>query len=539
MKKHCNIMIQGTGSSVGKTLIVAGLCRIFAQDGYRVSPFKSQNMALNSFVDIEGLEMSRGTVVQAEAGYEIPRAFMNPILLKPNSDNNSQVIINGKVAFTADAKNYFSHSAELKQKAFESYRKYIEPNFDIAVLEGGGSPAEINLREYDLVNMGMAELVDAPVILVGNIDIGGVFASIYGTVMLLDENDRKRIKGYIINKFRGDADLLKPAIDILEKKFLKEGLDIKCLGVIPYADLKIEEEDSLSDQDRKIYSADKKYINIGVIKTKKMSNFTDFYAFKQYDDVRVKYIYEAKDLEDNDVIIFPGSKNTITDLEDLKKRKIFDKVVELKEKGKIIVGICGGLQMLGKKIFDPKQLESEILETDGFNFFNYETTFDEIKKTEQVTKKLENLSGILKNFNAYEVTGYEIHQGVSTFNEPVICNENVFATYIHGIFDNSKFTNDFLNMIRLKKSMPLKDVEISFSEFKENEFNKLADLLRKNLDIEKIYSLICPSPLITYFVVVNSLIPIGPRACNFCVEIPISPPNPNSPPSENLVDAFK
>ena len=261
------------------------------------------------------------------------------------------------------------------------------------------------------------------------------------------------------------------------------------MGVIPYADLKIEEEDSLSDQDKKIYSADRKYINIGVIKTKKMSNFTDFYAFKQYDDVRVKYIYEAKDLEDNDVIIFPGSKNTITDLEDLKKRKIFDKVIELKEKGKIIVGICGGLQMLGKKIFDPKQLESEILETDGFNFFDYETTLDEIKKTEQVTKKLENLSGILKNFNGYEVTGYEIHQGVSTFNEPLICNENVFATYIHGIFDNSKFTNDFLNMIRLKKSMPLKDIEISFSEFKENEFNKLADLLRKNLDIEKIYSL--------------------------------------------------
>jgi len=218
MKKHKNIMIQGTGSSVGKTLIVAGLCRIFAQDGYRVSPFKSQNMALNSFVDIEGLELSRGTVIQAEAGYEIPRAFMNPILLKPNSDNNSQVIINGKVAYTADAKNYFSHSKELKKIALETYKNNIENNFDIAVLEGGGSPAEINLREYDLVNMGMAELIDSPVILVGNIDIGGVFASIYGTVMLLDENDRKRIKGYIINKFRGDSDLLKPAIEILDKK---------------------------------------------------------------------------------------------------------------------------------------------------------------------------------------------------------------------------------------------------------------------------------------------------------------------------------
>ena len=208
----------------------------------------------------------------------------------------------------------------------------IENNFDIAVLEGGGSPAEINLREYDLVNMGMAELVDSPVILVGNIDIGGVFASIYGTVMLLDENDRKRIKGYIINKFRGDSDLLKPAIEILDKRFKDEGLDIKFLGVLPYADLKIEEEDSLSDGDKRVYSDDKKYINISVIKIKKMSNFTDFHAFKQYDDVRVRYIDDVKDLGEEDIIIFPGSKNTITDLEDLKERGIFEKVKELKEK---------------------------------------------------------------------------------------------------------------------------------------------------------------------------------------------------------------
>ena len=435
MKKHKNIMIQGTGSSVGKTLIVAGLCRIFAQDGYRVSPFKSQNMALNSFVDIEGLELSRGTVIQAEAGYEIPRAFMNPILLKPNSDNNSQVIINGKVAYTADAKNYFLRSKELKKIALETYKNNIENKFDIAVLEGGGSPAEINLREYDLVNMGMAELVDSPVILVGNIDIGGVFAAIYGTVMLLDENDRKRIKGYIINKFRGDRDLLKPAIEILDKKFKDEGLDIKFLGVLPYADLKIEEEDSLSDEDKRVYSNDKKYINIFVIKTKKMSNFTDFHAFKQYDDVRVKYIYDVKDLGDEDIIIFPGSKNTITDLEDLKKKGIFEKVKELKEREKIIIGICGGLQMLGKKIYDPKHLESDILETEGFNFFDYETTFDEIKKTEQVIKKIEVTEGILKDFNDYEIKGYEIHQGVTNILTPIICKDNVFATYIHGIFD--------------------------------------------------------------------------------------------------------
>ena len=472
MKKHNNIMIHGTGSSVGKTLIVAGLCRVFAQDGYRVSPFKSQNMALNSFVDTEGLELSRGTVIQAEAGYEIPRAFMNPILLKPNSDNNSQVIINGKVAYTADDKNN------------------IENNFDIAVLEGGGSPAEINLREYDLVNMGMAELVDSPVILVGNIDIGGVFASIYGTVMLLDENDRKRIKGYIINKFRGDSDLLKPAIEILDKRFKDEGLDIKFLGVLPYADLKIEEEDSLSDEDKRVYSDDKKYINISIIKTKKMSNFTDFHAFKQYDDVRVRYIYDVKDLGDEDIIIFPGSKNTITDLEDLKERGIFERVKELKEKGKIIIGICGGLQMLGKKIYDPKHLESDILETEGFNFFDYETTFDEIKKTEQVTKKIGATEGILKDFNDYDIKGYEIHQGVTNISSPVICKDNVFATYIHGIFDNSKFTNDLLNMIRRKKSMPEQKEVLSFNEFKEREYDKLAKLLRENLDMQEIYKIL-------------------------------------------------
>ena len=307
--------------------------------------------------------------------------------------------------------------------------------------------------------------------------------------MLLDEQDRKRIKGYIINKFRGDSDLLKPAIEILDKKFKDEGLDIKFLGVLPYADLRIEEEDSLSDEDKRVYLDNKEYINISVIKTKKMSNFTDFHAFKQYDDVRLKYVYDAKDLGNEDIIIFPGSKNTITDLEDLKERGIFEKVKELKEKGEIIVGICGGLQMLGKKIYDPKHLESDILETEGFNFFDYETTFDEIKKTEQVIKRLELTEGILKDFTNYEVKGYEIHQGISTFDSPVICKDRIFATYIHGIFDNSKFTNDFLNIVRREKNMPEQKEIFSFNEFKEKEYDKLAELLRKNLDMEKIYEI--------------------------------------------------
>lgn len=485
---HRKIMVQGTGSSVGKTLIVAGLCRIFAQDGYKVSPFKSQNMALNSFVDIDGLEMSRGTVIQAEAAYQIPRAFMNPILLKPNSDNNSQLIIKGVAQSNLNARDYFSKSKELKKIARESY-KYIEENFDICVLEGAGSPAEINLREYDLVNMGMAEQVNAPVILIGNIDMGGVFASLYGTVMLLEEEDRRRIKGIIINKFRGDASLLKPAIDSLDKKFKEAGLDIKFLGTVPYGNFEIEEEDSLSTIERG-YEAGKKYIDISIIKTRKMSNFTDFHIFKQYADVRVKYIKNKEELGQEDIIILPGTKNTITDLEDLKERGIFEKIKILKEQGTIIVGICGGLQMLGRKISDPLRLESDSVEIEGFNFFDYDTSFQEIKKTVQVEATVDVEEGILKKMNGLKISGYEIHQGISTMEKAVICKGNVFASYIHGIFDNSTFTNEFLNTIREKKNMPKSKNVKSFSEFKEEQYDKLANLLRESLNMEEIYRIL-------------------------------------------------
>lgn len=305
---HKKIMIQGTGSSVGKSIITAGLCRIFAQDGYRVSPFKSQNMALNSFVDIEGLEMGRAQVVQAEASKEIPRAFMNPILLKPNSDNNSQVIIEGKPLSNTGAKDYFANSKLWKEVALRNYKK-IEENFDIGVLEGGGSPAEINLREYDCVNMGMAELVDAPVILVGNIEIGGVFASLYGTIALLDKKDRDRIKGLIINKFRGDIEILKPGIDMLMERLKAEGLDIKFLGVVPYEKLEIEEEDTLA---KKINEHTKKdgEIKISIIRTDKMSNYTDFDVLNHYSDVAINYVFSKEELGDEDIIILPGSKST-------------------------------------------------------------------------------------------------------------------------------------------------------------------------------------------------------------------------------------
>lgn len=495
---HKKVMIQGTGSSVGKSIITAGLCRIFAQDGYRVSPFKSQNMALNSFVDIDGLEMGRAQVVQAEAAKELPRAFMNPILLKPNSDNNSQIIIEGVPDKNMNAADYFSNSAKLKEIAKRNY-KIIEDNFDIGVLEGGGSPAEINLRQWDLVNMGMAELIDAPVILVGNIETGGVFASLYGNIALLDEEDRKRIKGVIINKFRGDVELLKPGIKMFEDRLQAKGFDIKVLGVVPYINLNIEEEDVLAKK-LTTNTNEKKDINISVIRTNKMSNYTDFDALSQYPDVALNYVYDVKELGNEDIIILPGSKNTITDLEMLKANGIFDKIKELHSKGTTVVGICGGFQMLGKEIFDPHHIESSFEKTAGFGILDTVTTMEKVKYTHQVEKTLSKIeSSLLEGCNGLVVKGYEIHQGVTKGNEVnlttednlvFIAKENGFGTYIHGIFDNGEFTRKFLNNIRRRKGFAPIDESFSFADFKEREYDKLADHLRANLNIEEIYKIL-------------------------------------------------
>lgn len=495
---HKKVMIQGTGSSVGKSIITAGLCRIFAQDGYRVSPFKSQNMALNSFVDIDGLEMGRAQVVQAEAAKELPRAFMNPILLKPNSDNNSQIIIEGVPAKNMNAVDYFSNSAKLKEIAKRNY-KIIEDNFDIGVLEGGGSPAEINLRQWDLVNMGMAELIDAPVILVGNIETGGVFASLYGNIALLDEEDRKRIKGVIINKFRGDVELLKPGIKMFEERLQGEGFDIKVLGVVPYINLNIEEEDVLAKK-LTTNTNEKKDINISVIRTNKMSNYTDFDALSQYPDVALNYVYDVKELGNEDIIILPGSKNTITDLEMLKANGIFDKIKELHSKGTTVVGICGGFQMLGKEIFDPHHIESNFEKTAGFGILDTVTTMEKVKYTHQVEKTLSKIeSPLLEGCNGLVVKGYEIHQGITKGNEVnlttednliFIAKENSFGTYIHGIFDNGEFTRKFLNNVRRRKGLAPIDESFSFTDFKEREYDKLADHLRANLNIEEIYKIL-------------------------------------------------
>ena len=506
-RNHKNIMLLGTGSNVGKSIIAAGLCRIFYQDGYSVSPFKSQNMALNSYITKDGKEMGRAQVVQAEAANIEPEAFMNPILLKPTTDRKSQVIVNGKVYKNMDAREYFAYKHNLKKDIMTAYN-HIRENFDICVLEGAGSPAEINLKEDDIVNTGMAEMADSPVILVADIDRGGVFAAIYGTVMLLEENERKRIKGVIINKFRGDKSLLTSGIEMIEKL-----TDIPVLGVVPFVPLGIEEEDSLGID--KYNEKKEGKIKISVIKLKHISNFTDIDALSHYNDVSLKYVTKSSELGNEDIIIIPGSKNTIEDMKDLIEKNIGREIVRIAKKGTPVFGICGGFQMLGQKIMDPEKIESDLKEISGLGLLDIETVMKSDKTTTQYKNTVKNVSGILAGTEGMEIKGYEIHQGYSypvnekneenNNSENILKNDtgclfgdenlkgtvkdNVAGTYIHGIFDNSEFTNHFLNEVRKLKGLDRIDENFSYSDYKNREYDKLAEVLRENIDIKKIYEI--------------------------------------------------
>lgn len=489
--KHKNIMVLGTASNVGKSVITAGLCRVFKQDGYKVCPFKSQNMALNSYITKDGKEMGRAQVVQAEACGIEPEAYMNPILLKPSSDKKSQVIVNGKVLKNMDAINYFKFKHELKGDIMKAYN-LIKDNYEVSVLEGAGSPAEINLKSDDIVNTGMAEMADAPIILVGDIDRGGVFASVYGTVMLLTEEERERVKGVVINKFRGDVKILEPGL-----KMIEELINKPILGVVPQAELGIEEEDSLG---RKQFNqkTDSK-INISVIQLKHMSNFTDLDVLHKYSDVNVRYIKGVEELGNEDMIVIPGSKNTIDDLKDLSDRGISEGIIRAAKRGTIIFGICGGYQMLGQKVMDPYAVESGIAEIPALGLLELETVMEKEKTTIQYKGKLSNTSGILKEMNDLEVLGYEIHQGITKGKETAILGDsncikgtvkgNIAGTYIHGIFDNSEFTNILINNLREIKGIDKSSEMFDFKKYKEQEYDKLADLLRNSLDIDKIYKI--------------------------------------------------
>ena len=492
------IMIQGTGSGVGKSILVAALCRIFKRDGWRVAPFKAQNMALNSYVTAKGKEMGRAQVVQAEAAKLEPEVEMNPILIKPSSDTKAQVIVLGKPIGNFGAMQYHQFKPRFLKIVEKSYQK-LAKNFDIIVIEGAGSPAEINLREGDIVNMRIAQMAKSPVILVGDIDKGGVFAWIWGTVDLLSPKDRKRVKGIIINKFRGDKDILSPGLEFLEKK-----INCPVLGVIPYfKDIKIQEEDSLSIEDKNFSKKGK--IKIEVIYLPHISNFTDFDYLKEEREVSLKFTGRGESLDNPDVVIIPGSKNTIGDLFYLKEKGYAKKIVNLAKKGKIVVGICGGFQMLGKKIEDPYYVETHKGKIKGLNLLDISTTIEKRKVTHQVK------ATPLKVFNPHQVlTGYEIHMGRTILGEGVSPlfkitrrsqqkveildgatnkEESIFGTYIHGIFDNDEFRTEFINLIRKRKGLPLlKNTNRCIN--REQEYEKLANLVETNLNKDLIYKIL-------------------------------------------------
>ena len=498
------IMLQGTASNVGKSIITTGLCRIFKQDGYNVIPFKSQNMALNSFITKEGLEMGRAQVSQAEACGIDPIADMNPILLKPNGNNKSQVIVRGKVVGDMSSKEYHEYKLQLTEVLGDIFEEF-EEKYDVVVMEGAGSCAEINLMERDISNMGMAEIADAPVIIIGDIDRGGVFASLAGTMLLLPDEYKKRVKGVIINKFRGRKELLDSGI-----KMLEDIIKVPVLGVLPYTDIKIEEEDSVTTRfKQKVNKGD---IHIEVVRTPHMSNFTDFNIFETQEDVSLRYVDFGESFGDPDIVIIPGTKSTIDDLMFLRKNGLENQIKELHRRGKLIIGICGGYQMLGKVLKVPYHVENDLEEVEGIGLLDVETTFEMEKTTTQVKAILdENFHGYLENLSGKEVSGYEIHMGITKRNEnsnnfvtvkqkleqkvnyqvgSVNKECNVFGTYLHGIFDDIDFTRTILNNIRKMKNLePIESNVKSFKEFKNQQYDKLADYLREHLDMEKIYEI--------------------------------------------------
>ena len=512
------IMIQGTMSGAGKSLLVAGLCRIFRQDGYRVAPFKSQNMALNSYITTEGLEMGRAQVMQAEAAGIEPLVCMNPILLKPTSHTGSQVIVNGEVRGNLSARDYFAHKTELIPDIKAAFRK-LETYADIIVIEGAGSPAEINLKQNDIVNMGMAAMVDAPVLLVGDIDRGGVFAQLLGTLMLLTVEERERVKGLIINKFRGDSTILDPGIRMLEERG-----QVPVLGTVPYMELSLEDEDSLTDR----FEAKRVgQIDLAVIRYPRISNFTDFDAFEQMPGVSVRYVTNVRELGTPDLIFLPGSKNTMGDLKWMRQNGL--EAAIKRAVGKVpIFGICGGYQMLGCEIADPDSVE-EGGQIRGMELLPVRTVLQKEKHRCQTNGRLEAVEGIFSGLTGCEFTGYEIHMGQTVYcnvakgtvykaagpansaesNRSTFCADDatgnteitqaviadstgrIYGSYIHGLFDKGEIVGRMIRTLAQEKGISLEDgAWEDYSSIKERQYDQLADTLRKYLHMEDIYGML-------------------------------------------------
>lgn len=487
------IMVQGTSSNVGKSLISAGLCRIFAQAGYKTAPFKSQNMALNSYITKDGLEIGRAQAVQAECAYQHIDVRFNPVLLKPTGSKTSQIIINGEIYGNMTAGEYFAEKHKFFKYIKESYES-LNKEYDVIVIEGAGSPAEINLNHKDFVNMGMAQTAQAPVLLAGDIDKGGVFASLYGTVELLKEY-KKYFKGFIINKFRGDKAILEPGLLQIEKL-----TGINVLGVLPYEKFNIDEEDSLAEI---LKNNTKGLIDIAVIRLPRISNFTDFAVFEYYDEVKVRYINNIADFGEPDLLIIPGTKNTIDDMKYIRSSGLITKIMQYAETGKGIIGVCGGYQMLTSIIKDPDNMEAGG-DVQGLNLIKAETVFEKEKIRTVIQGKFNNITGYFSFLNGAEFSGYEIHMGKTYADNRNISEikdtngnikndglsvDNILGTYIHGIFDSSDVAKRIIDKLMQEKGIEKQAEEKNINELRNKEYDKLADMLMKNLNISKIYEI--------------------------------------------------
>lgn len=497
-------MIQGTGSHVGKSVLVAALCRILHQDGYRVAPFKSQNMALNSFVTSEGGEMGRAQAVQAQAAGIEPHTDMNPILLKPTADQSAQVIIQGRPVDNMSAVRYHRDYVKMVWPVIETSFARLQDQYEIIILEGAGSPAEINLRD-DIVNMRSAHLARAKVLLVADIDRGGALADVIGTMELLPAIDRELIAGIIFNKFRGDKEFLQPALDFLENR-----LSLPVLGVIPYAQIDIPEEDSVNYEIRRRKSKTDT-IEIVVLYLPHISNFTDFDALEKEPDVALRYVRAGDRIGRPDCLIIPGSKNTIADLDWMRQIGWDRETVKLAGAGVPVVGICGGYQMLGRSIMDVQGVESPLVQTAGLGLLETDTYFSPEKTTCQVSGEWIGLGGIWEGMSGIEVRGYEIHMGqsqrspetrpvlklsrVDLAGSPVLDGAAsptglVWGTYLHGLFDGDEFRRSFLNRLRLFKGWAPLSGQTMMLEHAQNAFDQLADMVRQNIELDQIYTLL-------------------------------------------------
>ena len=493
------IMVQGTSSHAGKSVLATALCRIFAQDGLQVAPFKAQNMSLNSYATPDGGEIGRSQAVQASAAMTAPRVEMNPVLLKPEGDRRSQVVVMGKPMAVASAREYY----ELKPTIWETVTSALDTlraDYDVVVIEGAGSPAEVNLKKQDIVNMRVALHADAPVLLVGDIDRGGVFAQLVGTMVLLEPEERALVKGHVINKFRGDPSLLTPGLG-----FLEERTGVPIAGVTPYfTDIHVPEEDSLGLADE-LKSDEEAVVDVAVMRLPHIANFDDFDPLRHEPGVRVRYVGRAEEFGAPDLVIIPGSKTTVADLDWLRAQGLEERILVAREGEIPIIGICAGYQMLGERLLDPDGVESPREEARGLGLLPTTTTFLGDKSTHQVKGRVTDGRGILSGCQGAEVTAYEIHMGVTSGDVPsrpflletrsgvrvdmpdgALDEEGLaLGTYLHGLFHNSAVRRSVLEHVAAHKGVILPhaggDVEQNV------EYDKLAALVREHLDMELVY----------------------------------------------------